>query len=67
MRIENKSNYQYVNVVEDSSGRRNSHSDKVAADPLVNDGISMEISERGVHWLEKWNRFWILMKQLAPY
>ena len=47
MRIENNSNYQYVNVVEDSSGRRNSHSDKVAADPLVNDGISMEISERG--------------------
>lgn len=47
MRIENNFNYQYVNVVEDSSGRRNSHSDKLAADPLVNDGISMEISERG--------------------
>lgn len=47
MRIENSSNHQYVNAVEDSSSRRNSHSDRVAADPLINDGISMEISERG--------------------
>lgn len=47
MKIENNSNYQYVNAVADSSGRRNSYTDKVAADTLVDDGVSMEISERG--------------------
>lgn len=47
MKIENNSNYQYVNTVADSSGRRNSHTDKEAADSLVDEGVSMEISERG--------------------
>lgn len=47
MRVENNFNNQYVNTISDSSGRRNSHTDKMAADSLVDDGISMEISERG--------------------
>ena len=47
MRVENNSNNQYVNAVADSSGRRNSHTGEVAADSLVDDGISMEISKRG--------------------
>lgn len=47
MKIENNPNQQYINAVADSSGRRNGHTDKVAADSLVDTGVSMEISERG--------------------
>lgn len=47
MRVENSYNNQYVNTVEGFSGRRNSHTEQVAADSLVDKGISMEISERG--------------------
>lgn len=48
MKIENNSNQQYItNTVADSSGRRTSHTDKVATD-LVNYGVSMEISKRGL-------------------
>jgi len=48
MRIENNSNQYSVNNVADNSSRRNNQNDRVAADSLVDTGISMEISKRGL-------------------
>lgn len=66
MKVENNSNQYPVNNMADTYSRRNSQNDKEAADSLVDSGVSMEISQRGLALAGKWNRFWILMKLPAP-
>lgn len=48
MKIENKTNQYPVNNIVDSSISRNTQNDRDAANSLVNTGVSMEISKRGL-------------------
>lgn len=48
MKIENNTNQYPVNNIVDASSNRNTQNDREAANSLVNSGVSMEISKRGL-------------------
>lgn len=48
MKIENNANQYPVNNIVDASSSRNTQNDREAANSLVNSGVSMEISKRGL-------------------